>query len=125
MSLFVQLNVNASLGALVAGAWLNSALYAVELLQMWQYFTHTAEGGSLQYVLAFLLAVDTTCTISMPLTLALDSLRRGAERRADLPLSGQYAAVYSYCISHWGDQAYLQVSTSSGESRSRRRRARS
>jgi hypothetical protein len=64
MSSFVQLDVNSSLGALVAGCWLNSALYAIELLQMWSFFTKSTQGAILKIILAFLLLVDTICTLS-------------------------------------------------------------
>ncbi|ORY57415.1 hypothetical protein BCR35DRAFT_355508 [Leucosporidium creatinivorum] len=79
---FVQADVNSSLGALLAGTWLNSGLYAIELLQVWKYFSRKPEGVIVKAVVVLLLLIDTVAQIS------------------------DYACVWLYTVTHWGDEEF-------------------
>lgn len=61
---FVQEDVNRSLGALLAGTWLNSGLVAIELLQATKYFSRRPESKATNALVVLLLTLDTLSTIS-------------------------------------------------------------
>ena len=85
MSDFVQVNVDLSLGPLLAGTYLASGLLALELLQAWKFFSRGTQGTPTKCILALLLVIDICCTVF------------------------QYTTVWQYLISHWGDIGALMV----------------
>ncbi|KAJ7117971.1 hypothetical protein C8R43DRAFT_98523 [Mycena crocata] len=71
-------------GALLIGTWVNSALYAVEIIQAAYYYRHFKNDS-----LTLKLVVSAACFID------------------GVSMIGNYACVYLYTIIHWGDIAYL------------------
>ncbi|KAL0571275.1 hypothetical protein V5O48_010692 [Marasmius crinis-equi] len=75
---------DASLGGLLGGTWANSYVYTLELLELYKYFTtYPNDPMLLKLVIIFEALVDTFSTI------------------------GNYACVYLYTVSHWGNTEYL------------------
>ncbi|KAL0575675.1 hypothetical protein V5O48_006286 [Marasmius crinis-equi] len=75
---------DASLGGLLGGTWANSYVYTLELLELYKYFTtYPNDPIWLKLVVILEALVDTLSTI------------------------GNYACVYMYTVSHWGETGYL------------------
>ncbi|ESK89909.1 hypothetical protein Moror_797 [Moniliophthora roreri MCA 2997] len=78
-------DLDKSLGGLLAGTWVNSYFFMIELIMCYQYFARyrSSDPVWLKIVVGTALAVDFTSTIN------------------------HYACVYLYTITHWGDDSYL------------------
>ncbi|KAF9257505.1 hypothetical protein L218DRAFT_1017607 [Marasmius fiardii PR-910] len=73
-----------SLGGLLAGTWVNSYFFMIELIMVYRYYTRCRSDPLwLKLVVLTTLLVDTTSTLN------------------------HYACVYLYTITHWGDRDYL------------------
>ncbi|KAK4699212.1 hypothetical protein P7C70_g7051, partial [Phenoliferia sp. Uapishka_3] len=72
-----------SQGALCVASWFNSILWTIELQQAHRYFTTYSDELSIRIMVGTMMVID-----------AAGSL-------------GLFTCVYLYCISHWGDMAYL------------------
>ncbi|KAJ7883781.1 hypothetical protein B0H13DRAFT_2537862 [Mycena leptocephala] len=81
----MSFNADTVLGALLVGTWANSVLYTVEVIQAAYYYRHFKHDN---WMLKLLVLSAIT----------IDSVS----------ITANYAAVYLYTISHWGDLAYLQ-----------------
>ncbi|KAJ6566662.1 hypothetical protein B0H19DRAFT_1257857 [Mycena capillaripes] len=81
----MSFNSDIILGALLVGTWANSLLYTVEIMQAAYYYRHfKRDNWMLKLLVSSAIAID---SVSM---------------------MANYAAVYLYTITHWGDLAYLQ-----------------
>ncbi|KAF8179333.1 hypothetical protein K438DRAFT_1977394 [Mycena galopus ATCC 62051] len=78
-------NADTTLGTLLVGTWANSILYTVEVFQAVDYYRDFKDDN-------WMLKLLVSCTI------AIDSVSMFAN----------YASVYLYTITHWGDMPYLQ-----------------
>ncbi|ESK89119.1 hypothetical protein Moror_5292 [Moniliophthora roreri MCA 2997] len=77
-------DLDKSLGGLLAGTWVNSYFFMIELIMCYRYFARYRNDPIwLKLVVVVTLAVDLTSTIN------------------------HYACVYLYTITHWGDEDYL------------------
>ncbi|KAL0568988.1 hypothetical protein V5O48_012987 [Marasmius crinis-equi] len=77
--------IDKSLGGLLAGTWVNSYFFMIELIMCYRYFTRCRNDPIwLKLVVVLTLAVDLTSTIN------------------------HYACVYLYTITHWGDEEYVK-----------------
>ncbi|KAJ6568809.1 hypothetical protein B0H19DRAFT_1256520 [Mycena capillaripes] len=81
----MSFNPNIILGALLVGTWANSILYTVEVIQAAYYYRHFKHDSWM-----FKLLVSSAITID------------------SVSMIANYASVYLYTITHWGDPAYLQ-----------------
>ncbi|KAJ7882318.1 hypothetical protein B0H13DRAFT_2344695 [Mycena leptocephala] len=86
----MSFNVDIVLGALLVGTWANSVLYTVEVIQAAYYYRHFKHDNWKLKVVSFGLTVSSA--------IAIDSVS----------MIANYASVYLYTITHWGDFAYLQ-----------------
>ncbi|KAJ6545599.1 hypothetical protein B0H19DRAFT_1267006 [Mycena capillaripes] len=78
-------NSDIILGALLVGTWANSVLYTVEVIQAAYYYRHFKDDNwMLKLLVSSAIAFDSVSMIA------------------------NYASVYLYQITHWGDVAYLQ-----------------
>ncbi|KAJ6525053.1 hypothetical protein DFH09DRAFT_1188984 [Mycena vulgaris] len=74
-----------TLGALLVGTWANSMLYTVEVIQAAYYYRHFKhDNWTLKLLVTSAIAIDSVSMIA------------------------NYASVYLYTITHWGNLAYLQ-----------------
>ncbi|KAJ6525047.1 hypothetical protein DFH09DRAFT_1188961 [Mycena vulgaris] len=74
-----------TLGALLVGTWANSMLYTVEVIQAAYYYSHFKhDNWMLKLLVTSAIAIDSVSMIA------------------------NYASVYLYTITHWGNLAYLQ-----------------
>ncbi|KAJ7675303.1 hypothetical protein B0H14DRAFT_3908891 [Mycena olivaceomarginata] len=81
----MSFNVDIVLGALLVGTWANSVLYTVEVIQAAYYYRHFKhDNWMLKLLVSSAIAIDAVSMIA------------------------NYASVYLYTITHWGDLAYLQ-----------------
>ncbi|KAJ7800593.1 hypothetical protein B0H14DRAFT_3885507 [Mycena olivaceomarginata] len=81
----MSFNADIVIGALLVGTWANSVLYTVEVIQAAHYYRHFKhDNWMLKLLVLSAIAID---SVSM---------------------SANYASVYLYTITHWGDLAYLQ-----------------
>ncbi|KAJ6461791.1 hypothetical protein C8R45DRAFT_1027958 [Mycena sanguinolenta] len=81
----MSFNANIVLGALLVGTWANSILYTVEVTQAVYYYRHFKnDDWKLKLLLSSVITIDSVSMIA------------------------NYASVYLYTITHWGDLAYLQ-----------------
>ncbi|KAJ7260615.1 hypothetical protein C8J57DRAFT_1514546 [Mycena rebaudengoi] len=72
------------LGALLVGTWANSALYTIEIIQaLYFYRNFKHDNWMLKLLVSSTIAIDSVSMIA------------------------NYASVYLYTITHWGDLAYL------------------
>ncbi|KAF8185622.1 hypothetical protein K438DRAFT_1973911 [Mycena galopus ATCC 62051] len=78
-------NPDITLGALLVGTWASSILYTIEVIQAAYYYRHFKDDKWMFKLLV-------SCAI------AIDSVS----------MIANYASVYLYIITHWGDLAYLQ-----------------
>ncbi|KAJ7263516.1 hypothetical protein C8J57DRAFT_1513011 [Mycena rebaudengoi] len=78
-------NLDIILGALLVGTWANSVLYTVEVIQAAYYYRHFKHD-------------DWMLKLLVSSTIAIDSVS----------MIANYASVYLYTITHYGDLAYLQ-----------------
>ncbi|KAL8277523.1 hypothetical protein RQP46_010078 [Phenoliferia psychrophenolica] len=68
-------DINKVVGSLVAGSWLNSGLYALELAQAWAYFrTYCDDPSWTKALVAFVLVVDGAATIAAYALTYMDSV---------------------------------------------------
>ncbi|KAJ7309228.1 hypothetical protein DFH08DRAFT_974964 [Mycena albidolilacea] len=81
----MSFNADIILGALLVGTWANSVLYTVEIIQAAYYYRHFKHDN---WMLKLLVSS----------TIAIDSVS----------MIANYASVYLYTITHWGDSAYLE-----------------
>ncbi|KAJ6599677.1 hypothetical protein DFH09DRAFT_1303060 [Mycena vulgaris] len=81
----MSFNPDITLGALLMGTWANSILYTIEVIQAAYYYRHFKHDN---WMLKLLVSS----------TIAIDSVS----------MIANYASVYLYTITHWGDLAYLQ-----------------
>ncbi|KAJ7683812.1 hypothetical protein B0H14DRAFT_3907763 [Mycena olivaceomarginata] len=81
----MSFNADIILGALLVGTWANSVLYTVEIIQAAHYYRHFKH-----YSWMLKLLVSST--------IAIDSVS----------MIANYASVYLYTITHWGDPVYLK-----------------
>ncbi|KAJ7354045.1 hypothetical protein DFH08DRAFT_955474 [Mycena albidolilacea] len=81
----MSFNADIILGALLVGTWTNSVLYTVEITQAAYYYRHFKHDS---WMLKLLVSS----------TIAIDSVS----------MIANYASVYLYTITHWGDSAYLK-----------------
>ncbi|KAJ7689355.1 hypothetical protein B0H17DRAFT_1066953 [Mycena rosella] len=73
------------MGALLVGTWASSVLYTVEVMQAAYYYRHFKhDNWTLKLLVSSVIAIDSVSMIA------------------------NYASVYLYTITHWGDLAYLQ-----------------
>ncbi|KAJ7323818.1 hypothetical protein DFH08DRAFT_1028573 [Mycena albidolilacea] len=73
------------IGALLVGTWANSVLYTVEVIQAARYYRHFKhDNWMLKLLVSSAIAIDSVSMIA------------------------NYASVYLYTITHWGDLAYIQ-----------------
>ncbi|KAK7030375.1 hypothetical protein VNI00_014119 [Paramarasmius palmivorus] len=73
-----------TLGGLLGGTWANSYLFMIEIIMMYQYFSrYKTDHITLKLMVLGILAVDI------------------------LGVLGDYACVYLYTVTHWGDKEYL------------------
>ncbi|CAK5266257.1 unnamed protein product [Mycena citricolor] len=77
-------------GAILVGSWLNNVLYVIEIVSAVAYFSRTRGEGTaptnrwwIQGSIGVCVVVDTAALVAT------------------------HAAVYLYCVSHWGDISYL------------------
>ncbi|KAJ6460627.1 hypothetical protein C8R45DRAFT_1109038 [Mycena sanguinolenta] len=100
----MSFNANIVIGALLVGTWANSMLYAVEVMQAVEYYRRFKHDTWMLKVPSFVLTVYNSlifCPASQLLVssvIAIDSVS----------MIANYASVYLYTITHWGDPAYLQ-----------------
>ncbi|KAF8202687.1 hypothetical protein K438DRAFT_1965177 [Mycena galopus ATCC 62051] len=81
----MSFNADIVLGALLVGTWANSALYTIEIIQATYYYRHYKnDNWMLKLLVASAIASDSVSMIA------------------------NYASVYLYTITHWGDLAYLE-----------------
>ncbi|KAJ7882314.1 hypothetical protein B0H13DRAFT_2048196 [Mycena leptocephala] len=81
----MSFNSDIILGALLVGTWANSVLYTVEVIQAAYYYRHFKhDNWMLKLLVSSAIAIDSVSMIA------------------------NYASVYLYTITHWGDLAYLQ-----------------
>ncbi|KAJ7842167.1 hypothetical protein B0H13DRAFT_2098950 [Mycena leptocephala] len=81
----MSFNSDIILGALLVGTWANSVLYTVEVIQAAYYYRHFKhDNWMLKLLVSSAIAIDSVSMIA------------------------NYASVYLYQITHWGDLAYLQ-----------------
>ncbi|KAF8215316.1 hypothetical protein K438DRAFT_1955292 [Mycena galopus ATCC 62051] len=81
----MSFNADIVLGALLVATWANSVLYAVEIIQAVYYYRHFKDDSwMLKLLVSSVIVVDSVSVIA------------------------NYASVYLYTITHWGDSAYLQ-----------------
>ncbi|KAF9258640.1 hypothetical protein L218DRAFT_713844 [Marasmius fiardii PR-910] len=74
-----------SLGGLMAGTWVNSYFFMVELIMCYKYFTRCrSDPAWLKTIVVITLLIDIVSTID------------------------HYAMVYMYTITHWGDEIFLK-----------------
>ncbi|KAJ6509831.1 hypothetical protein DFH09DRAFT_1333943 [Mycena vulgaris] len=81
----MSFNPDITLGALLMGTWANSILYTIEVIQAAYYYRHFKHDN---WMLKLLVSS----------TIAIDSVS----------MIANYASVYLYTITHWGDLAYVQ-----------------
>ncbi|KAJ7254572.1 hypothetical protein C8J57DRAFT_1657896 [Mycena rebaudengoi] len=80
----MSLNMDIVLGPLITGTWVNSSLYTAELMQAAYYFIHFPNDSlRLKLFVGLVIMADTTSMIA------------------------NYACVYLYTVTHWGDLPYL------------------
>ncbi|KAJ6571205.1 hypothetical protein B0H19DRAFT_1255195 [Mycena capillaripes] len=82
----MSLRLDTIIGGLLVGTWANSALYAIEVIQAVYYYRHFKHDN---WMLKLLVSA----------AIAIDSLS----------MIVNYASVYLYTITHWGDLGYLQI----------------
>ncbi|KAF8910345.1 hypothetical protein CPB85DRAFT_685211 [Mucidula mucida] len=76
--------IDKAIGALVVGTWANSFLYMLEIQQVIHYFRHYRNDNNFfKSLVVLVFFIDTLSTF------------------------GNYACVYLYTITHWGDREYL------------------
>ncbi|KAJ6560593.1 hypothetical protein DFH09DRAFT_1364757 [Mycena vulgaris] len=81
----MSLKLDSILGALLVGTWANSILYTVEVIQAAYYYRHFKhDNWKLKLLVTSAIAIDFVSMIA------------------------NYASVYLYTITHWGNLAYLQ-----------------
>ncbi|KAF8190729.1 hypothetical protein K438DRAFT_1971024 [Mycena galopus ATCC 62051] len=81
----MSFNADIILGALLVGTWANSVLYTVEVIQTAYYYRHFKhDNWMLKLLVSSAITIDSASMIA------------------------NYASVYLYTITHWGDLAYLQ-----------------
>ncbi|KAJ6454387.1 hypothetical protein C8R45DRAFT_1222855 [Mycena sanguinolenta] len=81
----MSFNADIILGALLVGTWANSILYTVEIIQAYHYYRHfKRDNWTLKLLVSSAIASDSVSMIA------------------------NYASVYLYTITHWGDSAYLE-----------------
>lgn len=80
------IDIESTVGGLLAGTWVNSYFFMIELIMCYRYFTRYGRSDPiwLKGVVAMALAVDTTSTIN------------------------HYACVWLYTITHWGEVDYVK-----------------
>ncbi|KAJ7838494.1 hypothetical protein B0H14DRAFT_3870037 [Mycena olivaceomarginata] len=81
----MSFNADIILGALLSGTWANSVLYTVEIIQAAYYYRHFKHDSWMSKLL-------------VSSTIAIDSVS----------MIANYASVYLYTITHWGDSVYLK-----------------
>ncbi|KAJ7834031.1 hypothetical protein B0H14DRAFT_3462295 [Mycena olivaceomarginata] len=79
----MSFNLDIVLGPLLVGTWTNSVLYAVEVIQAAYYYRHFKQDNWMWKLLV---------------SSVIDSVS----------MIANYASVYLYTITHWGDLTYLQ-----------------
>ncbi|KAJ7775454.1 hypothetical protein B0H16DRAFT_1684378 [Mycena metata] len=81
----MSFNSDIILGALLVGTWANSVLYTVEVIQGVYYYRHfKRDNWKLKLLVSSAIAIDSVSMIA------------------------NYASVYLYTITHWGNLAYLE-----------------
>ncbi|KAG7087069.1 hypothetical protein E1B28_013050 [Marasmius oreades] len=74
-----------SLGGLMAGTWVNSYFFMIELIMCYKYFVrYRSDPTWLKMIVGMTLLIDTVSTID------------------------HYVMIYMYAITHWGDQEFLK-----------------
>ncbi|KAF7349042.1 hypothetical protein MVEN_01425800 [Mycena venus] len=81
----MSFNADITLGALLVGTWANSILYTIEIIQAAYYYRHFKhDNWMLKLLVSSAIVIDSVSMIA------------------------NYASVYLYTITYWGDLAYLQ-----------------
>ncbi|KAJ8093673.1 hypothetical protein PM082_023465 [Marasmius tenuissimus] len=97
--------LDTSLGALLAGTWLNSYCFMLELIMCYRYYTRCrSDPVWLKTVVGVTLAVDTIATLNHYACVYLVRTQVITSRSVR---DGVDALVDQYTITHWGDEEYL------------------
>ncbi|CAK5283280.1 unnamed protein product [Mycena citricolor] len=81
----VMITLGELIGSLVIGSWANTALFAIEVMYAWRYFsTYWHDRWLFKATVAVCLAVDS------------------------VSVAANCGAAYLYCVAHWGDRSYLE-----------------